>query len=528
MQAMNDLVYVLRSCQYLPLADRLEGGRKTSLWLAGNRDVARLLYRAIQDANGPEECLGKFQSLLAADEKKVRAYANLSVAFATTRAMEHYIRQPRAASMLESFAYYTDANNSFRCDLKALPYEFLRFLADTRLGLWEREWAQRRFARSPDLTKTYFQVRYDEDYYYRGRPKRLSRAEYTLANILRLGGICIDQAYFASETNKAMGVPAAIVHGHSLEGGPHAWLAYLKVPKKGEGLKAEWDAQTARYVQHKYYTGTLTDPASGETIHDSELALMGSAALLSLDRREQADAATALAAMAAGAVKAPPSELGPRARVEPAMVEKLLFEAVNRNLAHRRAWELVIRLRRGGELSTACMDRLFDFLLNRTANDFPDYGCTLIVQIVPTYEPARREKIYRGAIEMYAHRPDLQAQVLIALGDDYAAQGRKDQALGAYQEVLTSQMREMTEALVTASRRAGDLLVADRRRDQAIALYQRLFSEAKEPDRDGAYYQTAYYQLGKRLAELLQDDSQADAAKQVLQKIGDAGPPEKT
>jgi hypothetical protein len=116
----------------------------------------------------------------------------------------------------------------------------------------------------------------------------------------------------------------------------------------------------------------------------------------------------------------------------------------------------------------------------------------------------------------------------VALGDDDAAQGKKDQALKAYREVYSSQLRELTELLVLASRRAGDLLAADNRRGEAIDLYRKLFSETAKPERNGAYHQTAYYQLGRRLAELLQDDSQADAAKQVLQKIGDGPPTERT
>jgi tetratricopeptide (TPR) repeat protein len=494
-----------------------------------NRDAARLLYRAIQDSNGPEGCQRKFRDLLAADERTVHAYGNLAVAFATSLQLTHYIKQPHALTMLESFRYYTDSNNAFRQDLKTLPYEFSRFLADTRLSIADRRWAQKHYAHVDDLPICYFDVHYDEDYFFHGKPKKISRAEYTLENLKRLGGICIDEAYFASELCKAMGLPASIIHGHSAEGGPHAWLAVLKIQVAADGAHAEWDANTARYAEHKYYTGTLINPADGNWIHDSELALLGWAAGLKMDQREEADAATALAAMAAQAVRTPPAELPPGARIEPAMVEALLFEAANRNLAHRRTWELIIQLRKAGELSTECLDRLFDFLVNRTSKEFPDYACSIMLQIVPTYEPDRREKIYRRGIELYSLRPDLQGRLKIALGDDYKDQGKMDQALKSYQSVYTSPpMRELTELLVLAVRHAGDLLVADNRRGEAIELYRKLFSESNKPERNGAYHQTAYYLLGRRLAELLQDDSQADAAKQVLQKIGEGPLTEKT
>ena len=498
--ALNDLVFVLRSSRYLPMALRLEEGKKLASWLADHRDVTRLLWRAMQDVKGPEDALKKFQTILSADEKKTLAYANLAVAFATAQPLAHYMKQPKPASMMEAFGFYTDARNTFRHDLKTMPFEFSRYLADTQLSLAERQWAQKRYASNGDLPGVYFQVQYDFDYFYRGAPKKLSHAEYTLPNILSIGGICMDQAYFVSEVCKAMGVPATIVSGQTAGGDPHAWLACLKIHK----AQADWDAQTGRYPEYKFYTGMVTDPASGTRLHDSELALLGSAAMLPLDRREEADAATALAERVAEAAKTRPPDLPAAIKIDPAWVEKLIFEAVNRNLAHRQAWELVVRLGKAGEISTETLDRLFDFLVGRTAKDYPDYSCTLILQ---------------KCVDLYARRPDLQAQMLIALGDEYVSQGKKDLALAAYKRVTSSKLREQTEVVLIAAKHTEDLLLADKRRDQAIALYRQLFTDTPRPDFSGGYQQTAYYQLGKRLADLLTEDSQADAARKVLEKI---------
>jgi hypothetical protein len=528
MPAMNDMVYALRSCRNLAMADEIDPGRRTSRWLAGHREAARLLWRAMEDSNEPRECLRRYSQILAADEKNTLAYANLAVAFATARPLEHYVRQPRPATLLEAFAFYANANAAFRYDLKAMPYEFSRYLADTRLSLAERQWARRRNANESNVPAVYFRVPYDEDYFFNGKPKKITRAEYTLENLARLGGICIDQAYFASESCKAMGMPAAIIHGHGIDGGAHSWLAALKIEQTPRGPRVAWDMDTARYPEHKYYTGTLRDPAGGQTLHDSELRLLGWAALLPLEAREEADAATTLAAMAAEASDNLAPDSSAKSRASRATFEKqkenLLLEAVTKNLAHRRAWELAIRLRQEGKLSTEYMDRLFDFLVDRTAKDFPDYSCAMMLQVVPTYEPARREKIYQRAIGLYDRRPDLQGRLQIALGDDYAARGEKELALKTYQGLLASPLRELTELLLLAAQRAGDQMVADNHRDQAIDLYSRFFSESAVPGRNGAYRQTAYYQLGKRLAELLQDDNQPRAASEVLQKIGDGSP----
>lgn len=522
LQAPTDMVYVLRACRYLALADRIDKERKLSAWLAGRRDVSRLLFRALEEVPSPEESLRKFQSLLAADEKKVLAYVNLSVAMATSLPFQHYVRQPKPASMLESFGWYTDPNIAFRCDLKALPMEMCRYLADTQLSLDERRWALNKYAQMTDLPSVYFQVQYDMDYFFKGTPKKISKVDYTLPNLLQYGGICIDQAYFTSQVCKALGMPAAIVGGHNAAGEPHAWIACVKTRRQGARTLTEWDTQTARWEEQKFYTGTVVDPASGQRIHDSELVLLGAAMSLPLDRREEADAATTLAAMVAEAIKSQSDELKAAGKIGPAVVEQLLVEAVNRNLAHKRAWELAIRLRQSGQLSTDCLDRLFALLVDRTAKDYPDYSCSLALRIVPTYEAARREKIYQRGAEVYSHRPDLQAQLLIALGDDYAAQGKKDQALKTYRQVV-AEARELTEILLIAARRAENVMVAGGHRDQAFQMYKQLFGDVRKGNpRAADYTQSAYYQLGRRLSELLGEDGQADAARQIRRKIGNS------
>lgn len=549
MGALNDLVYVLRASRYLPMADRADPTGKLSSWLAANRDVSRLLLRALPEAKSPEESLKKFQALLAADEKRVLAYANLAVAFAVSQPMTHYVKQPDPMAMLESFQWFTNPKGTFRYDLKAMPFELSQYLADTQLSLAERQWAQR-YAGRGDLAGTYLDVKFDGDYFFRGAPKKLTKLKYTLPNIPQADGVCLDQAYFASQVRKTMGVPATIVIGRNAAGGAHAWVAAVKIRTVGGQLTAEWDASTGRYEEQRYYTGMLTDPVSRRKIHDSELALLGAAARLPLDRREEADAATFLAAFTATRVSSPPpagvedlkklaqdytrsvadKPKAPKAdleritadrKIDASLVEDLLLEAVNDNLAHRQVWDLVLELRGARKLSDGCLNRLFDFLLARTAKDYPDYSCMMVLKIAPTYgDAARREAIYQQSVDVYRPRPDLQGQLLVALGDDLARQGKKDAAYKTYQQVI-GRSRNLTEVFLLAVGHAQDLLLAAQKRDAAIQLYQQLFAETKKPRVDGGYAQSAYYQLGKRLVELLNDAGQKEEARKVQDKVGE-------
>ena len=85
--------------------------------------------------------------------------------------------------------------------------------------------------------------------------------EYTFAEILKHGGICMDQAYFSANTAKCHGIPAAVVGGDG-DRGAHAWIVYMP------------DEDTwAESGNIGYTTGTTKHPASGETIHQSLLNL---------------------------------------------------------------------------------------------------------------------------------------------------------------------------------------------------------------------------------------------------------------
>ncbi|MFB3894282.1 MAG: hypothetical protein ACE15C_19935 [Phycisphaerae bacterium] len=569
--ALNDMVYVLRASRYLPMAEKLKDGGKFSAWLVANRDLSRLLFRAMQDLSdrkSPQDAIKDLYSLASADQGRVLAYANLAVAFATSLPLEHYVKQPRPATMQESFDWYTNPKGRFRFDLKAMPFELSRFLADTRASIAERQWAAQKYANHQDLAATWLDVKFDSDYFFHGAPKKITRAEYTLNDLDRCGGICLDQSYFAAEVCKAMGMPASLVHGRNFRGDGHAWLACFRARVEGGQRTLEWDVQTGRYDEQKYYSGTLTDPATGARINDCELMLLGAAALLPLDRREETDAAVALAAMVANAVKpslAPASNpatrpssvpegvedlrrlaqdhnrrlaehkaaveadlqsIKPIRKIDMALVEDLLTAAAKANLANKGVWELAIELRKAGALSTEATDRLFDLLITRTAREYPEYSCRLAMRIVPTYDAARREGIYLKCIAVYQRRPDLQGYLMVALADELGSQGKRDAALKAYQQVITGKTRSLTEVFLTAVTHADAFFLSEGRRDQAIQMYRQLFSEARKPaPTNYCFRQSMYYQLGERLAELLDDDGQKDAAKQVRSDIGLKGEP---
>jgi len=542
--ALTDLLYARRACRYLPLAAGAAPGGKLAPWLLDHRDLARRLFRALEDVRDPCQAMGRLAKLHAAGPERLADWPDLAVAFATAEEMKHFRPQPDPPDVAECFAYYTDPRNGFRCDVGKLPYELARYLADTRLSLAERRWAQATYGRAKDIDATFFGIEYDEDHFRQGKPKRNASAAYTLGNLSRLGGVCVDQAYFASEVCKALGIPAAIVFGRGGAGVEHAWFARYVPDRRG----GQWISRTGRYQEHLYYVGVLRDPGSGAMILDSELMLLGTEALLPLEQREEADTATALARFVDGARdgnSAPDASLlarlaeqcrastdaarRPRVwtgwlsaqrKIDLSMVEDLLEQAIRRDAAHVAAWRLLVDLRKADRLPVEHLGRFFDVLVRLTAAQYPEFSCQLVLKLVPTMPQAdARQRAWRRAIEVYGKRPDLRGRLLVALGDDWRAAGQKDKALAAYRDAAVGTV-QLAEIVVLAAGRAEQLYLEAGRRDLAIQLYAALFAKTEPQDVAEVFRaQTSHFQLGSRLAELLKADGKLAAAADIRRKL---------
>lgn len=544
LEALTTMVYVLDACKYLPKAHDV-GGAEYVAFLVANRPVSRRLFRALSRTPRPEYALTALLDLMREEKQRVRDYPDLAVAFAIAQPFRHYRTYIKPASTLDSFRWYTDPKVPFRYNLRKMPFELSSFLADSRMNVGERKWGYAAHHRDFNPAGSFFRVRYDWEHFARGKGKKIADLPYTLPNLRKFGGVCIDQAYYAAEVCKALGVPATIVSGTGRSGIGHAWVAALRITDGGK--RAYWDCDTGRYKAHRYYSGALRDPILGAGMLDCELMLAGMAAQLPLNRREGADAAFAAARLVEGArragrtadlaaiealashyntkVKLPGDRRTARTEglaltrpLDAELVQDLLATAAGANLAHRPTWDYLIQLRRSGQLPVEALSRFFTFLTAKTAPVFPEYGCEMILKIVPTLqEPDRRVKAYQNAMNAYGKRPDLRGRMLLALGDDFLGQGLKTKALRAY-ELAATECRNLSLIVLPAARKAEKLLLEAKRIDLAIRMYDTLYGKA--PRDGGAYYgDTARYQLGLRLSQLLHMAGRHDEANRVTKEI---------
>ncbi|MBP7141543.1 MAG: hypothetical protein KBA71_06515 [Opitutaceae bacterium] len=174
----------------------------------------------------------------------------------------------RLPSPWEAFDFFVklDRQGKSLQRIASLHVGELRFLVDLAAPFDELAWAQAN-VRVPlaQLAEVYSMINYRHDRADGGAFVWREPA-YTLPGILLAGGICVDQAYFATQCAKARGVPTMIFRGAGLDG-RHAWFGYLDGRRR-------WQLDAGRPAGQKLVTGLAHDPQTWTDLTDHELKFL--------------------------------------------------------------------------------------------------------------------------------------------------------------------------------------------------------------------------------------------------------------
>lgn len=245
----------------------------------GSPEFSEEFFVTLNPVDNPMNVLSILQQLYAVDAGKFAAYQNLAIALAvvydvppppnwphgqvSAQALPRLLMKPE-----EAFNYWTklDRENRTLQKLRWLGAAELKFVVDTGALINEMNWARQNITKPlANFAEVYDLVKYRKD--------RLETGQFTwpgdtykLAQILQDGGICVDQAYFASMVGKARGVPTLLFRGAGLDG-RHAWFGYL------DGQQ-HWQLDCGRYAEQKFVVGLAFDPQTWGNINDYELLFM--------------------------------------------------------------------------------------------------------------------------------------------------------------------------------------------------------------------------------------------------------------
>ena len=238
------------------------------------RDKSRPLHLFMQSyltQEGRDEnmahSLELFYNIWAATEDKERVkYLNLTIAGALMNPQvcdsngryrsqsEPILTVPEVCAFLREM---DKKRGALLTDIKKLNVSQLIYVVDARLPRNEFDWA----IENVNFTQAnwggaYSSVRYLMERATNGKDPY---TDYSFAEILKEGGICMDQAYYACNTGKCRGIPTAYVTGDG-DRGPHAWMVNL--------VDATNWVQTNSYG---YNSGRFSNPCSGRVQHESVL-----------------------------------------------------------------------------------------------------------------------------------------------------------------------------------------------------------------------------------------------------------------
>lgn len=248
-------------------------------WLVGNAAFSDEFFATLSPLDFLPRVFEILDELHKADAARFKTYANLALAIAlvydippppdwphgqvSPQALPRALPPPAAA-----FAWWIRQEQLGRTyhHLSRLGADELRFVVDAAAPFSELEWIQGA-ADLPlaQLPRAYSMIKYRKD---RVAANQMvwPGASYRLPEILKTGGICPDQAYFATQAGKARGVPTLLISGAGTEG-RHAWFGYL-------GGDRKWQLDAGRYEEQKFVTGYARNPQTWEQFSDHELKFL--------------------------------------------------------------------------------------------------------------------------------------------------------------------------------------------------------------------------------------------------------------
>lgn len=253
--------------------------RDLQLVLLGNAALAEEFFTLLSPVDSPPEVLAILQRIYAAHPALFTDYGSLALAIAVVYDVPPPPNWPHgqvSAAMLprklpppeQVFAYWTklDRSNGTLQRLRRLPASELKFLVDIAVPFSELDWARQNVPPGlADFAKAYDMIKYRKDRVELNLVTWPGK-DYRLASILAQGGICVDQAFFASTAGKAKGIPTMMFRGAGLDG-RHAWFGYLDANQK-------WQLDCGRFAEQKFIVGLAFDPQTWGDINDHELGFI--------------------------------------------------------------------------------------------------------------------------------------------------------------------------------------------------------------------------------------------------------------
>jgi hypothetical protein len=421
-------------------------------FLRAHDELAQTLIFAVKDGNNLKGVYTLLDRLRKERPKQVAEFATLTAAICVVRDRPLVNPVQRDAKQVpdpvDVFDFYVAHESQMFFGIRRMPVDLLVYVVDTTASIDEMNWAMAKYAGTQNVGDLFFKIAYDYDYFEGKTPDRRVMMEgYNLPNILKYGGVCADQAYFATSVGKAIGVPTAYTVGVSAEMN-HAWVGFLQL----QGRSARWNFNSGRYESYQGVRGNVADPQGKKRIADSYVSLLAESIGTSAVARRNAVAMTDAARRLAGGKDAggpfvtpePPmdalhsSTAQPAARTSSSQSDLDLIEMGLRQCpTYSAGWELVADLARQGQLNESQKSRWSTLVQQLCGQKYPDFTLAVLEPMVDTVsDPAQQSRIWDAAFAEFQNRPDLAAEIRLHQAALWKNNGDLTKAGICYEDVI--------------------------------------------------------------------------------------------
>lgn len=519
-----------RDVQQLPFNEQAD-------WLKfckANPDLTATLVFLIKPGQKPAKVFAVLKKLRDARGPMLEKYPSLAAAVCVDhaevlkRGYENDIST--APDPLSIFDFYVNNEPRMFFGIRGVPAELLVWVVDTTASIDEMNWALAKYGGDKAVGARFFDVKYDYDNFEKGTPKKVSQAGYNLPNLLRYGGICADQAYFAMEVAKSIGVPSAYAVGDSANS-PHAWVGFLQA----KGRTAHWNFNVGRYPEYRGVRGEVMDPQTRQDIPDSYVSVLaemiGTRQIDRLNGCALVDAARRLAALQEAGQELQPGAMPEypaianarpvRRQATTADALALTELALQQSAGYPPAWFVVRDLAGANKLSIQDKQRWAQVLLRLGAAKYPDFTLAILSPMIKTISnPQEQNAMWNTAFNLFQTRFDLAASIRMEQAAMWQAQGDTVKAGTCYMDVI-QRYADAGPFVLDALGKAEKLLTDPGKQAKGLVLYQACWAKTVPPPANYSQIlgDSNWYRVGKLYADKLRAAGQTAAADAVLEKL---------
>jgi hypothetical protein len=498
-------------------------------YLIAHPALAHTLVFAIRDGQDVASVYAMLDRLRTERPTQLERYPELATAVCVVRSHAHRgftEKGVQQADALEVFDFYVAHERQMFYGLRGVPVELLIYVVDNPVSLDDMNWALNKYAGTRDVGALFFDISYDYDFYYGKAPMKLDSAPggYTLPNILSVGGVCAEQAYFATSVGKSIGIPSAWTEADSATAG-HAWVGFLK----SVGQTATWDFDSGRYEDYQSVRGNVKDPQTGVSLADSTVGLLsdliGTNATVRQNAVAMIDAAEVWGATSGDAPTYPAGILpayakppAPRPTSTDGQLD-LVELGLRQFAAYPRGWAVVVKLARDGKLSEAQKHTWADLTLRMCGQKHMDFALWLLEPMVDTVaDPNEQSALWDAIFGFVRTRPDLAARVRMKQARMWALHNDLPRAGQCYEDVLQHYINAGPFAL-PALKGAEAVLIALDEQPRVLDLYAEAAKMVSKPEmmsgRAEFIHESNWYKVREGYANKLDQAGQKQMADQI-------------